>query len=152
MKLDAKDREILRLVQKNAKLTAREMARKINSPITTVFAKIKRMERDGIIKGYAAILDNKKLERPVTAFVFASFSKAERISQRDVVREISKMAEVQEVHIITGEWDIIMKIKEGDIEGVGKFVVDNLRTLKGVEKTLTILALDSEKESMEILV
>ena len=150
MKIDGKDREILRLVQKDAKMTAKEMSRKINSPITTVFAKIKRMEKEGIIKGYTAVLDSKKLDRPITAFIFTSFSKAEHTSQRDVVKEIGRMHQVQEVHIVTGDWDIIMKIKEKDIESVGKFVVDNLRGMKGIEKTLTVLALESEKESTEI--
>jgi len=152
MKLNTKDREILRLIQKDAKLTAREIARKIRSPITTVFAKIKRMEKEGIIKYYTAVLDNKKLDKPVTAFVFASFSKAENISQRQVVKEIARLPEVQEVHMITGDWDILLKVKERDLENVGRFVVDHLRIMKGIEKTLTTLALDSEKESTEILI
>jgi len=152
MKLDEKDKQILRMIQKDAKLTAREIARKINSPITTVFAKIKRMERDGIIKGYATIVDHKMLEKSVTAFIYASFSKGEHVSQRDVVREIAKLPHVQEVHMITGDWDMIIKIKEKDIDSIGKFVVDHLRTLKGIEKTLTTLVLGTEKESTEVLI
>jgi DNA-binding Lrp family transcriptional regulator len=74
LKLDEKDLAILNLLQKNCKMTAKEIAKKINSPITTVFAKIKRMEQQGIIKEYRAILDHKKLNFGVTAFILASFS------------------------------------------------------------------------------
>ena len=55
-KLDEKDQAILQLIQENSKLTANQIAKKINTPITTVFAKIKRMEQLGIIKQYRAIL------------------------------------------------------------------------------------------------
>ncbi|MHA1835102.1 MAG: Lrp/AsnC family transcriptional regulator, partial [Candidatus Baldrarchaeia archaeon] len=61
MKLDEKDIKILNLIQENCKLTAREIAKRINSPITTVFARIKRLEKRGIIKGYKAILNAEKL-------------------------------------------------------------------------------------------
>ena len=60
-KLDEKDVAILQLIQENSKLTANQIAKKINSPITTVFAKIKRMEEQGIIKQYRAILSPEKL-------------------------------------------------------------------------------------------
>jgi Lrp/AsnC family leucine-responsive transcriptional regulator len=112
LKLDEKDLAILNLLQKNCKMTAKEIARKINSPITTVFAKIKRMEQQGIIKEYRAVLDHKKLDFGVTAFILASFSyranKEETpLSQRVIAEQISKFPEVQEVHIISGDWDIL---------------------------------------------
>ncbi|MEM3703752.1 MAG: winged helix-turn-helix transcriptional regulator, partial [Candidatus Bathyarchaeia archaeon] len=73
-KLDEKDLAILALLQDNCRMTAKEIAQKIGSPITTVFAKIKRMEQLEIIKEYRAILNHKKLDFGVTAFILASFS------------------------------------------------------------------------------
>jgi DNA-binding Lrp family transcriptional regulator len=151
-KIDEKDMAILALMQSDCKLTAREIARKINAPITTVFAKIKRMEQQGIIKEYRAILDPKKLNFGVTAFILASFSyrtgkNEEALSQRVIAEQIAKFPEVQEVHIISGDWDILIKVKEKDVDSVGKFVVDKLRTVKGVEKTLTCIVFDTPKET-----
>jgi len=109
VKLDEKDLAILMLLQKNCRMTAREIARKIGSPITTVFAKIKRMGRQKIIKEYKAILDSKRLNFGATAFISASFSyrigKNEEItiSQRVIAEQIAKFPEVQEVHIISGD-------------------------------------------------
>ena len=155
LKLDEKDLEILALTQKNCKLPAREIAREINSPITTVFAKIKRMEDLGIIKGYKAILDSQKLNCGATAFILASVSyrmkdKEKMISQRDIAEEIAKFPEVQEAHIITGDWDLMIKLKAENVDSVGKFVIDKLRLVKGIEKTLTCMVFETCKETTEI--
>jgi DNA-binding Lrp family transcriptional regulator len=93
-KLDGKDTAILALVQRDCKLTAREIARIINSPITTVFAKIKHMGELGVIKEYRAVLDPKKLDRGTTTFILASVTYGARngeepFSQRDNAAEIA---------------------------------------------------------------
>lgn len=152
-KLDEKDLAILALLQKNCRMTARKIAQKIDSPITTVFAKIKRMEQKKIIKEYKAILDSKKLNFGTTAFILASFSYRNgetSLSQRVLAEQIAKFPEVQEVHIISGDWDILIKVKEKDVDAIGNFVVDKLRTVKGIEKTLTCMVFGTQKETTEI--
>jgi Lrp/AsnC family leucine-responsive transcriptional regulator len=151
--LDEKDLAILTLLQKNCRMTAREIARKINSPITTVFAKMRRMEQQEVIKEYRAILDSKKLNLGTTAFILASFSYRNGetpLSQRVIAEQIAKFPEVQDVHIISGDWDILIKIKEESVDAVGNFVIDKLRTVKGIEKTLTCMVFDTQKETTEL--
>jgi Lrp/AsnC family leucine-responsive transcriptional regulator len=155
LKLDKKDLKILKLLQENCKLTAREIAKKIDSPITTVFAKVKRIENLGVIKNYKAVLDAKKMDKGATAFILASFTyglpeKGRVLSQRKIAYEISKLPEVQEVHIITGNWDILIKVKARDVDAIGKFVVDELRKIKGIEKTLTCMVFETERETSDI--
>jgi DNA-binding Lrp family transcriptional regulator len=121
--------------------------------VTTVFAKIKRIERLGLVKGYHAVLNAGGLGAGTTAFVLASFayrSEERIVSQRKVAKEIASFPEVQEVHIISGEWDILIKVKAKDVDSVGKYEVDKLRLVKGIEKTLTCLVFESEKESTAI--
>jgi Lrp/AsnC family leucine-responsive transcriptional regulator len=152
-RLDEKDLAILMLLQKNCRMTAREIARKIDSPITTVFAKMRRMEQEKIIRGYKAILDSKKLNFGTTAFILASFSYRNgetSLSQRVIAEQIAKFPEVQDVHIISGDWDILIKIKEESVDAVGNFVIDKLRTVEGIEKTLTCVVFDTQKETTEI--
>ena len=154
-KLDEKDFAILALVQRDCKLTAREIARRIRSPITTVFAKTKRMEELGVIKEYKAILDPRKLDYGTTAFILASVSyeaknNQQQLSQRDIAKEIARFPEVQEVHIITGDWDLLIKLKGKDVDTIGKTVIDRLRLVKGIEKTLTCMVFDTCKETTEI--
>ena len=154
-KLDEKDLAILALIQHDSKLTAKQIAKKVNAPVTTVFAKIKRMEELGVIKEYRAVLRPEKLGSATTAFIFASVyytskSDGASVSQRVVAEEIAKFPEVQEVHIITGDWDLLVKLKAESVDAVGKFVVDKLRLIKGLEKTLTCMVFETVKETTAI--
>jgi DNA-binding Lrp family transcriptional regulator len=154
-KLDKKDVAILAFIQRDCKLTVREIARRIDSPITTVFAKIKRMEELGVIKEYRAVLDARKLDHSATAFILASVSyeaknDGAQVSQRIIAKEIARFPEVQEVHIITGDWDLLMKVKGKDVDVIGKFVIDRLRAVRGIEKTLTCMVFETCKETTEI--
>jgi len=156
-KLDEKDSAILTLIQKNSKLTAKQISKKINAPITTVFAKTKRMEELGVIKEYRAIVAPEKLSAGTTAFILASVSYRAKgddvpISQRVVAEEIARFPEVQEVHIITGDWDLLVKLRAENVDAVGKFVVDKLRLIKGLEKTLTCMVFETVKETTEVAV
>ena len=155
VKLDEKDMAILALIQANSKLTAKQIAKKIDSPITTVFAKTKRMEELGVIREYRAILAPEKLESGTAAFVLASVSYRAKgddvpVSQRVVAEEIARFPEVQEVYIITGDWDLLVKLRAESVDAVGKFVVDKLRLIKGLEKTLTCMVFETVKETTKI--
>jgi Lrp/AsnC family transcriptional regulator, leucine-responsive regulatory protein len=155
-KLDEKDLAILVLIQENSKLTANQIAKKIGAPITTVFAKTKRMEEMGIIKQYRAILSAEKLNLGTAAFILASVSYRAKndddtpVSQRDVAEEIARFPEVQEVHIITGDWDLLVKLRAENVDAIGKFVVDKLRRVKGLDKTLTCMVFETVKESTSL--
>lgn len=154
-KLDEKDVAILALLQENSKLTAKQIAQRINAPITTVFAKTKRLEELGVIRGYRAILAPEKLGSSTVAFILASVSYRTKtddipVSQRAVAEEIAKFPEVQEVHIITGDWDLLIKLRAENVEFVGKFVVDKLRLIKGLEKTLTCMVFETVKETTKV--
>jgi Lrp/AsnC family leucine-responsive transcriptional regulator len=155
IKLDEKDIAILALIQEDSKLTARQVAQRINAPITTVFAKTKRMEELGVIREYRAILAPEKLDVGTAAFVLASVSYRAKandapVSQRTVAEEISKFPEVQEVYIITGDWDLLVKLRAESVDAVGKFVVDKLRLISGLEKTLTCMVFETVKETTKI--
>lgn len=154
-RLDAEDVKILRLLQQNCKFSAADIAKKIHIPTTTVYAKIRRMEQLGLIIGYKAILDAKKLDLVTTAIIFISFTyrpagEEQILSQRAVAQKIAKFPEVQEVQIITGEWDLMIKIRCKNVEEVGRFVVDRLRPIKGVERTSTCMVLDTAKETLDV--
>jgi len=151
-KLDSKDIQILRIIQENCRLTSREIADEIDSPVTTVFAKMKRFEKLGLVNGYHAVLRASELGAGTTAFIFVSFAhKGDKaLSHRKVAKEIARFAQVQEAHIVSGEWDFLIKVKVKDVDAVGKFVVDELRLLRGIEKTQTCFVFETQKESAAI--
>jgi len=156
MKLDSSDMALLGILQRDSKKTAKDLGRDLDMPVTTVYAKIKRMEELGFIRRYTAILDAPKLGFTALAFVLATFSYRSSagaeatLSQREVAKEVATFPEVQEVHVISGDWDLLIKVKTKDIDAVGRFVVDKLRTVRGIEKTVTCMVFDTAKETSEI--
>ena len=154
MKLDEKDIKLLKELQNNCKQSLKELARKLDMKITTAYDRIKKLENDKIIKGYTAIIDGEKIGVPVTAFIFIRFHyyypEEEILSQEEVAKKISFLPGVQEVHIIPGEWDMLVKVKGKDVKQIGLFVIDQLRRIRGIERTLTADAWVSAKESPEI--
>jgi DNA-binding Lrp family transcriptional regulator len=151
--LDQKDIEILKILSADAKLTTKEVARRLQSPVSTVFSRIKRLEKEGIIKKYVALLDPRKFGKETVAFVLVSFSTQGQspISQREVAKQIAEFPEVQEAHIITGDWDILLKVRVSSVEELGNFVVDKLRSVRGISKTVTSIVLSTEKEEQVVL-
>lgn len=153
-KLTQKDLQILRILEKNCKTTNREISKRINSPITTVFGRIKKLEQDGIVKRYSAIVDSEKVERGTTAFVLVQFyfQSNSGISNRErIYNWLSRLNEIQEIHRITGEWNLLLKIKVKDMKAVGDFVLNQLMNMEGLEKTNTLMVLDTKKETTALL-
>lgn len=155
MQLSEKDIKLLELLQKNCKAALKDISRELNSPVTTVYEKIKRFEKEGIIKKYTAVLDGKKLDKSLTVFVFVTIKyhfadEQKPLSQRDIAKKISQIPNVQEVHIITGDWDLLLKIKGKDMEEISSFVIDKLRAIKGIDRTFTSSCLEVVKEGTEL--
>ncbi len=155
MVLDEGDLRVLRALQVRSDRTLKEVALETKQPVTTVHSKVKRLEQMGVIRGYKALLDSSKLERATAAFILVSVvyrtpETGKILSQRETAREIARFREVQEVHIITGDWDLLVKVRARDVDAVGRFVIDRLRTVKGVDRTLTSLIFHTEKETLDL--
>ena len=137
MTFDEKDRIILDELLKDARAPTKHIAEKIDLPRITVHTRIEKMMEEGIIKQFTTIIDYKRIGLPITAFVFISFSPSGKISQSDLAKKISEIENVSEVHLITGEWDILVKIRGESLEKIGMVVLDEIRNLPGVAKTIT---------------
>ena len=150
MKIDEKDKELLSVLQEKGRATLKELSRLTGMRETTIFARIKRLEKGGIIKEYRAILDPKILGKNATAFILIKYDPSFGFSQREVAEKISKLPEIQEVHIIAGDWDMIAKVREKDIESLGKIVLDRIREIEGVKETVSLIVFESIKETTYI--
>ncbi len=125
-----------------------EISNDLQIPRATVQERLKKLVDAGIIRRFAAIPDYSKTGKLVTALVLVSFSSAERVSQRGLAEEISKIPGVYEVFVISGEWDMVLKVRAASVEEVGAMVLDKLRMMKGIEKTQTCVAFQTIKESL----
>jgi Lrp/AsnC family leucine-responsive transcriptional regulator len=144
--LDEKDRAILMELRKDARRSTKAIAKDLNIPRATVHERIKRMMDKGVIRGFTVIPDYAQLGEPVTAFVLVSFLPNNDVSQRELAGKIASLEGVQEVHLISGEHDILIKVRGSSMEGIGSLVIDQLRMIPGVGKTLTIASFASVKD------
>ncbi len=142
--LDEKDIKILDILKSDSKLSTQKIARKTLIPITTVHNRIKKLEKEGFIKKYTIVLDYNKLGKPILAFILANVSYNyfnQDFKQQDLANRIQKLSAVEEVAIVAGDIDLIIKIRVKSLEELNNFVINKLRNLKGINKTRTMIVL-----------
>ncbi len=144
--MDRKDEKILELLRENSKLTTQQISKKTLIPITTVHNRIKKLEKEGIIKKYTLELDNKKLGKTIAAYVHITVDyrllKETKLSQHDLAKKIKQDDSVEEAAMVTGGTDIVIKVRAKDIDELDEFVTKKLRNIGGIEKTQTMVILN----------
>jgi len=144
--VDQKDQSILKELMKDSRKTTKAIARELDIPRATVHDRIAKMEQKKLIKKYTAVPDYSQLGIGVTAFILVQFSPQEGMSQRETADEISELKGIFEVHMISGEYDMLLKVRGASMEEIGKLVIDKLREIKGVARTLTCACFTTVKE------
>jgi len=144
VQLDEVDKAILRELISNARLSFREVARRVGVSTATVVNKVRKMEEEGVIKGYTAIVDVEKLGYDVTALIEVVISKGK---VADVEEEIAKMPNVQAVYDVTGQSDAIIVARFKSRAELSKFV-KKLLSMEYVERTITHVVLNIKKEEL----
>ncbi len=144
--LDETDREILDVLMDDASRSIAEIARELGMPRPTVQYRVQKLRERGVIRAIKAIPDYAKLGKPVTAFVLVSFLPNPDVSQRELAEKVAKLAGVHEIHVISGEWDLLVKVRAGSMEELGRMVIDKLRAMKGVGHTVTCASFTAVKE------
>jgi DNA-binding Lrp family transcriptional regulator len=104
---------------------------------STVQHRIDRLKTNKVIKRIVAIPDYNRLGLPVTAFVLVNYNPVNNVSQQDVAQSIARLEDVVEVHVVAGQWDIILKARGASLQEIGELVVNHLRQIPGVGQTVT---------------
>jgi len=143
--LDDLDREIIRLLQADGSLSNVELARRINLSPPATHARVKRLEQEGIIHSYTALVDRDKAGYDLLCFIQVSMQ-VHQLEQVERFREeVRQMPEVLECHHITGEYDYLLKVVLHNRKDLERFVVDKLTPTLGVGRIHTSLALAEVK-------
>ncbi|HLD85338.1 MAG TPA: Lrp/AsnC family transcriptional regulator [archaeon] len=143
--INKNDERILGMLNKDAKLTSREISEKIGMPVTTVHNRIKKMEKDGIIKKYTIVVDNKKLGKEISAIVHvmmnSKYMTENESAQETLGKKLMTLPEVEDCYIVTGDSDIIIRVSANDVDDLHSFLDRRLRKVGGIEKTVTSIIL-----------
>lgn len=153
--IDETDFKILELLQEDCKLGVQKISEAVGKGISTVHARIKSMEQKEIIKQYSAILDPVLLDRPTLALIFVTIryrvpGEPDLLSQKEFCQEIAQHPFVQEVFVLSGQYDVFLKVRTKDVEEMNRFIVDFLRELPAVDRTLTMFVMDNFLETQEL--
>lgn len=103
------------------------------------------MVENGIIKRFTVQLDYEKIELPTCVYVFISIT-PNNVTHRQLAKKIARMPGVCEIHMVTGKYDLLVKIRGKSIEEIGKVVVEKLRVIHGVGQTFTSACFETIKE------
>ena len=145
--LDAIDLRILRALQENARLTTKELAARVNLSTTPVFERLKRLEKDGWIKKYVAVLDAEKLGRGFMVFCSVKLKQMSRQVARDFVSIIRDIPQVAECYNISGEYDYLLKIQSPDMKYYNEFIINVLGNIDAIGSVLSSFVMNEIKNT-----
>lgn len=145
---DKKDASILKILQSDSRFSMRKIAEKLDMKPTSVFNRIKKME-ESLIEKYTVVLDRKALGYNVLAFVLVSYKYGHK-DQENLAKEFAVYPQILDVSMLAGDWDIILKVVEKDVDSLGEFITNVLRKKESVEKTSTMIVLKEIKTSIDI--
>ncbi|MHB1575493.1 MAG: Lrp/AsnC family transcriptional regulator [Candidatus Dormibacteria bacterium] len=139
--LDESDSRILRCLQANARTTLAEVGREVGLAASSVHERLRRLQRDGVIRGWTLALDARAVGRPVTAFVGVEAD----VTGGSLAGRLRQRPEIDECHDIAGDLSFFLKVRARDTEALLE-LVDWIRELPGVRQTRTTVVLKTEFE------
>ena len=145
--IDNIDASILSILQENARTANAVIARRVGLAPSAVLERIRKLEREGIIRGYEPRLNRSALGAPLVAFIFVHAD--ERVGGLETGRKIARFPEVEEVHQVAGEDCYLVKVRVSDTGALGALLRDSFGSLPTLRSTRTTIVLSSVKESSQ---
>jgi Lrp/AsnC family leucine-responsive transcriptional regulator len=145
--LDQIDLKILHILQLDGRRRLADIAEQVDLSAPAVMERVKKLESGGIIRGYQALLDSKKVGKDITAFIGVSIG-----NQRDMdkfARQMMKYSDVLECHHVTGDESFILKVKSANTGSLEK-LLGEIRSVEGVTRTVTRVVLSTAKEGQTL--
>jgi Lrp/AsnC family leucine-responsive transcriptional regulator len=146
--MDAIDKKILRALSRQGRLTNAELAEEVGLSASPCWTRVKRLEQAGVIKGYSALLDQAALGLPDTVFIEVMMERHDESQLKRFEEAVKNMPEVLECHLVTGEYDYVIKAAVGGTQGYERLLRDKLYRLPGIRHTRTSFALRCLKQEL----
>lgn len=144
------DRRILKLLQKDARISYAELARQVGLTTTPCIERVKRLERDGFIRGYTSLLNPEQLNAGLIVFVQIRLDRTSNTSFKQFEHGVTLLPEVQECYLVSGNFDYLIKARVADMAAYREFLGETLLTVPGVQESTSIVVMDAVKETLAI--
>ena len=148
MHFDSTDARILQLLQHDARLTNKEIADKTGRSVTPIYERIRRLEADGVIEGYKAILNKDKIGRSLIAYTNVQLKEHSKPMLRDFEKAIVQIEEVMECMHLTGTYDYLLKVAVADIHAYHDFLTNKLAALPNIGTVQSGFVMNEVKRSL----
>ena len=145
--IDQIDLKILYILQNNGRKRLADIADEVELSAPAVMERVKKLEASGVIRGYQALIDSKKVGKDITAFIGVSIG-----NQRDIdafAGQMLRYGDVLECHHVTGDESFILKVKSANTGSLEK-LLGEIRSVEGVTRTVTNVVLSTAKESQAL--
>ena len=150
MVIDKIDISLLNLLQNNTKLNTKELAQKVGLSVTPTYERIKRLEKQGYIKHYVAILDRKLIDKNLMVMSFVSLILHSRDMQIEFEKSVIEYAEVVECFHVTGSYDYQLKVVVSDMEEYQSFIKNKLSSINNIANVQSSFVMSSLKDTTAI--
>jgi Lrp/AsnC family transcriptional regulator, leucine-responsive regulatory protein len=147
--LDHVDLGILSLLQENCKLPLAKIGEKVGLSAPSVIERIKKLEDNGVIAGYRAILNASRLGKDITAFIGVSISHPKLIGEFE--RDIAQLDDVLECHHVTGQHTLLLKVKTANTSTLEE-LIRKIRSIEGIDRTETMVVLSTHTERTQVAI
>jgi Lrp/AsnC family transcriptional regulator, leucine-responsive regulatory protein len=149
--LDKTDIAILRLLQQNARMTVKEIADKVHLSTTPVHERIKWLEQSGVIKQYAALIDQAKVKKGLMVIVYVSLKAHSKTAGAKFIKHIHELNEVIECYNISGEFDFMLKVVAENMDDYYNFHVNKLSQSENIGNVQSVFVMGVLKETHVIV-
>jgi Lrp/AsnC family transcriptional regulator, leucine-responsive regulatory protein len=150
MVIDKIDISLLNLLQNNTKLNTKELAQKVGLSVTPTYERIKRLEKQGYIKHYVAILDRKLIDKNLMVMSFVSLILHSRDMQIEFEKSVIEYSEVTECFHVTGSYDYQLKVVVSDMEEYQSFIKNKLSSINNIANVQSSFVMSSLKDTTAI--
>ena len=150
LSLDTKDLAILHLLQKNARITVKEISDTMHLSTTPVHERIKRMEASGVIKQYATLVDHTKVNKGLMVICYVSLKEHSKNAGSKFIKLIHELNEVIECYSISGEFDFMLKVVCVDMNGYYDFHVNKLSAFENIGHVQSVFVMGRIKETTNL--
>lgn len=144
--LDRIDRSILSALGRDGRLSMPELATKVGLSKTPVQARVRRLEKDGYIRGYQAIIDRERMGEGHVAFVQVKLSDTRSAALEAFNRAVRSITEIEQCHMIASSFDYLLKVRTKDIAAYRKVLGEHISALPHVAQTSTFVAMETVKD------
>jgi Lrp/AsnC family leucine-responsive transcriptional regulator len=149
-KLDVIDRRILQILQRDAKVSNVDLAKRVHLSPTPCLERVRRLEESGYVMGYVARLNAEKLNFGLLAFIELSLDRTDPEAFDALRKQVTEMPNVQECHMIAGGFDYLLKVRVADMTAYRRFLGERVATLPGVSRTHTYFVMEEIKGTLEL--